>query len=650
MAIIQKLSIEETKKIAAGEVVERPVNIVKELVENAIDAQATVINIYIENGGKKLIRVQDNGIGMDSADAQKCFEHHATSKISSVDDLQRINSFGFRGEALSSIASVSKVELITKQKNVLEGTCVVIENGKLLKNSASSAAEGTDITITQLFETVPVRKKFLKAKETEWRQIQQFFFAAVLGYTHISFKLYSQGNLLFNCRAESDIKKRWQMLQGSKDVVNQLISVKGDADNVTMSGVISNQQHGRYDRNGMYFFINNRWVKNYILSRAIIAGYQNSLPTHQFPIACLKIQLDSALVDVNTHPRKEEVQFLHPQKIQNLIKDLVKKSLEYYIEQRSMQSVDGVSKPIMQRNHESYEKMPEAVGAFNFAAPFVKNLNEIQDKNPMMHSSFPTNGFSNTAATTNKDEYFLDHAPDSQMETAQTFMTESFPVPQEKSKNELVYEKNTIVEKQESALEQESNTPTLLGVYAKTYIIVDQHPLGLMFLDQHAVHERILYEEFSLERDDVSVQLLFPIIIDYSKEVILSLIKNQNVFTEAGIIMEQFAEEKMKITAVPVALKNSSIKDILDHCVSVLHTNKIMPEKEMTLLLKKRLYADMACKAAVKAGDDLKEDKIQELLSRFFVTENRMSCPHGRPTTWQLPIDVIKKKFKRDYR
>lgn len=374
MPIIKKLSTHEAQKIAAGEVVERPANIVKELVENALDAGATHITIHLENAGKNLVRVQDDGCGMDIDDARLCFEHHATSKITQVDDLHAINTFGFRGEALSSIASVSNVTLITKQKDADEGIKLDLTNGAIVNESAVPATVGTDITITNVFDTMPARKKFLKSKETEWRHIQQLFFALALDYIDISFKLYSENKLVYHCPAIESTQARWTQLL-DHEVSNHLITLQTPhiADGITINGVISSQQYGRYDRNSIYMFVNNRWVKDYKLNRAMISGYNNALPTHQFPLGCIKIQVDPSWIDVNIHPRKEEVQFLHPQKIYNAIKQSVAFTLEQFISQKFN---SGISAPKEQPATSAYEpaKTSSAFTPFNFDAFFMSHL------------------------------------------------------------------------------------------------------------------------------------------------------------------------------------------------------------------------------------------------------------------------------------
>jgi len=360
MQKIKKLTAQEARKIAAGEVVERPANIVKELVENSIDSGATTISIWIISAGKKLIRVVDNGCGMSKEDALICFEHHATSKITTIEDLNTLSTFGFRGEALSSISSVSKVTLITQSENDKEGTLVELEDGKIVNQQNVATSQGTDISIKDLFYNVPARLKFLKQDDTEWRQIVNLFCALALSYKEIHFKLFHDDKLVYNCPPSSDLKNKLVQLwdhnfaenmmeldmtdpsttlslrsgrTGQKDTHSELpasrvaegISRDKPFEQLSISGLISKNNFFRYNRSQIFFFVNGRWVKNNSLSKSLIKGYLNVLPQDRFPAAFIFISIDPTQIDVNIHPRKEEVQFLYPKKIEQLILNNTKK-------------------------------------------------------------------------------------------------------------------------------------------------------------------------------------------------------------------------------------------------------------------------------------------------------------------------------------
>ncbi len=371
MAKIKQLSPHEAQKIAAGEVVERPANIVKELIENSIDAGATRITVYIEDGGKRLIRVVDNGCGMDLADAQICFDRHATSKITHVDQLESIDTFGFRGEALASIASVSKITLITKEENVLEGTKIIVNTNTIVETNSVACVTGTDISVQNLFDNVPARKKFLKATQTEWRAIQLLFNAFCFDYSHIHFLLFSDGKQILNCPATTILKNRALQLW-EPSTHNHLLELQADTNSViSLSGVISDHQHYRYDRSGIYFFVNKRWVKNQHLSSAFIKGYANVLAAGKYPVAAVHITVPSNEVDINIHPRKEEVKFLHPRRVEQALQQAVKATLEKNLSQHLKKDV--AIKPATPSPYSAQRNNFNSFGFDNFfenSAPF----------------------------------------------------------------------------------------------------------------------------------------------------------------------------------------------------------------------------------------------------------------------------------------
>lgn len=328
MQKIKQLSLSEIQKIAAGQVVERPVDVLKELIENAIDAQATIITVYIEQAGHQLIRVVDNGSGMSSADALMCFERHATSKISSFDQLQQLATFGFRGEALYSIVAVSKITLVTKEAESTSGTRVLFNEGLVIKTEEVFCNPGTDIAVQELFFNVPVRKKFLKKPETEWRLLVQLFQTFCFAYPAIHFQLFSEGKLVSNCPSVHSIANRvtqlWDHTPPDALITIPLTQQHG----LTLQGIISGQHYFRYNRAHIFFFINNRWIKNYSLSHALLKGYLNVLPQGRYPVGIILLSLPSDQFDVNIHPRKEEVAFVQPKRIEDAITNTVKTCLQ----------------------------------------------------------------------------------------------------------------------------------------------------------------------------------------------------------------------------------------------------------------------------------------------------------------------------------
>ncbi|MBI2775436.1 DNA mismatch repair endonuclease MutL [Candidatus Dependentiae bacterium] len=608
MGKIRQLPPHEAHKIAAGEVVERPASVIKELVENSIDAGATAISIFIKDTGKTLIRIVDNGCGMNQEDAELCFSHHATSKITSVDELSSIASFGFRGEALSSISAVSKVSLVTKEAAQSGGILIERENG-VNTISTVAAQTGTDIAIHDLFYNVPARKKFLKSDQTELRQIVQLFQALCFDYPQIHFKLYSQDALSYNCPPTETLLQRAQQIL-DPHVSNSLVELEPYQNgSFTIQGVISDHQLYRYDRSLLFFFVNQRWVKNSGLSKACVKGYLNILPPDKFPVALLKIEIDKQQVDINVHPRKEEVAFLHPRILENAIQEIVKKSL-------------------------SLRFIPEKKESISQPMQFPPQLNSAA---PSAQSSFsPQPTF---ARTINFD--YLSPAP--------------FTVPvftKSKEIDEIVLPTPAIQAEEIESLDiqipiNEETPLRLIGTFAQTYLVIEQEN-GLLLIDQHAAHERILYEQFRSRFGQLpTIQLLFPDVLELSSNEIETVVEYKDFFAQHGIILDQLSKTHIAIQAIPAHLKNASRQDLIKESLALITEHLELPKEEFFKKAHEKMHAQMACKAAVKAGDQLSVEQQQELIAQLEKCENQIACPHGRPTRWLLSTYEIEKKFKR---
>jgi len=604
MAKIKKLPQHEAQKIAAGEVVERPANVVKELVENAIDAGATQISVYLQEGGKKLIRVIDNGYGMSQEDAQLCFGQHATSKIKTVDDLETIATFGFRGEALASIAAVSNVTLITKEKETddLAGTKLKLDAGDIVLQETVSATAGTDICIENLFFNLPARQKFLKKKETESRQITQLMHAFSLTYPHIHFKFFQGDRELINAgQTESRTARIAQLWDHQR--AQQMISVQAEKKdrNIAISGLISNHQYFRYDRSNIFFFVNNRWIKNHDISRALLRGYTNVLPPARYPAAAIFIEVDPQKIDVNIHPRKEEVQFLNPRSITTLLQETVKSALENHLSSQLKKTVSFATQP-----HPFAVDTPPV--SQNFSSP-AQNTSFEKKVSPEIKSF-----------NFDKDPFAPQQTNAAHQETIAT--------------NAAIAHN---VEKQYD----------IIGQYKKTYILIEKND-GLFLVDQHAAHERILYQLFSQRFEDVAtIKLMFPQIITLSADDMQTVYQHLEIFRNNSIEIESFGENQLVIHATPVHLKNCNLDELVKQVVGWIREHDHLEKKDFFKALNEKLHAQMACKAAVKAGDALTIEQIKKLLEDLDKTENRLTCPHGRPTGWLIHLHEIEKKFKR---
>jgi len=612
MGKIKQLPLHEAQKIAAGEVIERPANIVKELVENAIDAHATQINIYLQDGGKTLIRVVDNGDGMDADDAQCCFANHATSKIRSFNELETINSFGFRGEALASIAAIARITLMTKQAGSNEGIKVVITENSIKEKIAVGCATGTDIAITDLFYNVPARKKFLKKEQTEWRQIQQLFQAFCLNYPTIHFKLFSASKCILNCPATKDLLSRGRQLWDQK-TTQHLINIENQQQQslLKISGFISNHHSFRYDRSTIFFFVNNRWVKNYALSAALLKGYLNVIPQGRYPTACMQISIDPTDIDINIHPRKEEILFMHPRRVEQLLQQTVRQALEHNLSNQIKQKV-------------------------KFApAEHGNPMGQRPGFNPFDFDKF----FSNKRDTTEQINQTTAQKITSTTPLSQT--TETANTPDQNQKNQVIATKKSL------QLPTTEKNYQFIGSYKKTYLLLEKEE-GLVFIDQHAAQERIFYELFSKRFDEVAtINLIFPQIIPLSRRDIATIKPHLAIFHKNGIVIELFGTDQLIVKATPVHLKDRALDHLIKDVINWINQHQSLEHEKFFKAINEKLQAQMACKAAVKAGDLLTQEQIEQLLLTLENTPNRFSCPHGRPTSWLLSIDEIEKKFRR---
>jgi DNA mismatch repair protein MutL len=605
MARIKQLSSQEIQKIAAGEVVERPANIVKELIENALDAGATTITIYINDAGKSLIRIVDNGCGMSKEDAQFCFAHHATSKITGIADLATLNTFGFRGEALSSIAAVSKITLITKEKDAATATKVTLEQGIIITHEDISGNTGTDMQVADLFYNVPARKKFLKTNDTEWRQILLLFQALCLDYQQVHFKLFSQGTLFLNCPATTNLQERIAQIW-DHTVAQQTIPINADHETFKVTGIISNHTYSRYDRSTLFFLVNNRWVKNYGLSKALLKGYLNVLPPDKFPLACIAITIDPSLIDVNIHPRKEEIQFLNPRIIENAIHDAAKQALENNLSKQLNKTVHFKGEEISSPIQPFETRFQRSSGRTEESAQFISNITPI-------------------IATD-----YGDQKVSSQNRSPNTYKATPLPL---------------VLRSIEDASRRIECT--IIGQFHKTYILIEQEN-SLYIIDQHAAHERILYEELAHRFENVAtIQLMFPPIINLTPDELRLIEAHQKLFVQNNIMIETIGANQIMIQAVPAYLKEIAFEELIRQALGWIIEHNKLDAQELYKKVNEKLHAQMACKAAVKAGDVLTPSQMQQLLHDLQKTPNRFTCPHGRPTGWDISLYEIEKKFKR---
>jgi len=592
---IKILPLQEAQKIAAGEVVERPANIIKELIENALDAGATAITLYIEEGGKQLIRIVDNGTGMSVEDARLCCAPHATSKITHVEELPTITTFGFRGEALASIASVSTLHLITKHQALDQATKLTLQGGIITDESTAAANTGTDITIRDLFYNVPARKKFLKTAATEWHAIAQLVTACAFDYPHVQFNVYHNQHLTITCAPVTDILGRAEQLFDSV-VVQRLLKLEHHdaAQKITVTGVISDQHTHRYDRSQIYLLVNRRWVKNHKLLSAIMRGYQGVLPAARYPYAVLSITVPSETVDINIHPKKEEVAFLHPR----LVELAIEKAIAALLQGMVVTQLTGQSSTILDAATTSY------VPAHSWQPLEQKSFSPSYAPTTLTKATAPT------------IQMPLDRQAD------------ALPLVQEKQATLLAEQQQTVATAQENF--------QVIGQLKQTYILIETQT-GLMIIDQHAAHERILYEEIGAKLSNPeSIQLLFPTIITVPRDCSFTT-EHQTLLQTFGIEAEAWDGNQVRVSATPVYIKPHMLEDILGELVQTQEPKKVTH----------KLQAMIACKAAVKAHDVLNIAEMEMLVERLLACPQRLSCPHGRPTSWLINEYELERTFKR---
>ncbi|MBL4588392.1 DNA mismatch repair endonuclease MutL [Candidatus Babeliales bacterium] len=646
MQKIHLLDSLEVQKIAAGEVIERPVGVLKECIENSLDADATMIKIQIEKAGKQKIRILDNGSGMNPDDLPRAIQPFATSKIKKVDDLQQVETFGFRGEALASIASISKLTIQSSEKNVGIGHQLIVHAGMIQKEQPVAMQHGTDIIIEDLFYNTPVRKKFLRADETEWHAMQQVVYAFCLSNLHVHFTLFRDNKPMLQAPAVTSLQDRICQIWGLP-LAQKMIEVThtNEREKISITGVISEQTVHRYNRQNILYFINGRLVKNNSMAKAIIKGYGLSLPPGRFPIAVILLTMSGIGVDVNIHPRKEEVRFIRPGIVDTTLTEAVRQSLE-------KNNSDHLQKTIKNNNANS------SVNSFfrDFKAT----------KNPFEQSSFEqreSDPFKKMLLTEEKKpltELFKN-------DNVVTFKNMQSNIPERTIKEENIktannyIDSNSTVEKQSKQLfrpsppiknqEQIDHTipeiPKLIGQCDRTYILLESDD-ELIMIDQHAAHERILYERWTskFEQKEGS-QLLFPQTVELCKIEKIFVLQMKDFFATQGFEIESMGASNIVVYSAPPHIQGVDIIECIKEVAALHDGNRQISKEDLRKKLNEHMHSHLACKSAIKAGDQLSEKEQLQLIKDLFNTPNRHMCIHGRPTMSKIPKTEIAKRFKR---
>ncbi|MEG2708223.1 MAG: DNA mismatch repair endonuclease MutL [Vagococcus sp.] len=625
MGKIEELSQTLANQIAAGEVVERPASVVKELVENAIDANSSRIDIYLEESGLKKIQVIDNGDGIEAVDVVNAFKRHATSKIHSRDDLFRIRTLGFRGEALPSIASVSEITLETSTGDN-EGSFVFLSGGEIKENKPHSLRKGTSITVENLFFNTPARLKYVKTLQTELANVGDIVNRLAMSHPNIAFRLFHDDNQMLTTTGNGDLKQTIAGIYGLQNA-KKMLPIKEEDLDFKLSGYISLPEVTRASRNYMSLIINGRFIKNYVLNKAIIEGYGSKLMVGRFPLVVLQIEMDPLLVDVNVHPTKQEVRLSKEKELVVLISSAIKEALS----ERQLIPNVGDS-PSFQRKLVT-EPKAEQLG-FDFATKKTVDYTQPKIKDTDLAYDRVTGDF-----------YVKQESP--------TSIPSSF-VEEDKAKETIPFTPQVTEPVEEIASEQaESNKeevyhfPDLayFGQMHGTYLFA-QNEEGLFIIDQHAAQERIKYEYFRKKIGEVSndlQELLVPIVLDFSKDDLIRIKENKEVLEEVGIHLEEFGNNSLIVRAHPTWYIPGQEEGIIREMIDIfLETGKVSVAKfrEDTAIM-------MSCKRSIKANHYLDDKQARALLEDLKHCENPFNCPHGRPVLIQFSNNDMEKMFKR---
>ena len=591
------LTEDTANKIAAGEVVERPASIVKELVENAIDAGASDIRVELGKGGCEFITVIDNGSGIEPEDVALVFERHATSKIHHFEDIYHVSSFGFRGEAMPSIASIARVELTTRRAEDLAGTKATIEAGVIKEIRPAGCAAGTQIHVTKIFENVPARRKFLKAEATERGLCLDATVRLALAHPEISFKVLANGREVFTAPEAGDIADRIPFVMGA-DFSSHCIAVDAEKEGVRLSGFISRPEFTRSNSKNIFLFVNKRFVRDNSVNHAVLAAYRQIIEARRFPAAVLFLDLPGDDVDVNVHPAKMEVRFKNSGSIYELVSRTISESLAgtqtpkdgfvYRLEPR-----DNILPPGLRR---SDENQPSGRTGFYWRP----NPQQAVSANLLSHSRVEDKGVRESSAT---GEYIS-------------------------SNRQITFAGFRY-----------------LGQFANSYLIFAGGD-GFILIDQHAAHERIVFEKMkkSGEMKIVSQPLLLPEVVGLSPGRITLFSGYIEFLREIGLEIEIFGRDAIVVKALPAVLPPIQVREIIADIADQLAENNNLPDLQAR---KEKILASLACRAAIKANAALSPEEAAALCRDLEATPFNATCPHGRPIIVKFSLGEIERMFKR---
>ena len=661
MVNIQVLDQITIDKIAAGEVIERPASIIKELVENAIDAGASAVTVEIKEGGISFIRITDNGCGIPKGEVPLAFLRHSTSKIRSVDDLSTVASLGFRGEALSSIAAIAQVELITKTKDEVTGTRYRIEGGAEKSIEDTGAPDGTTFLVHQIFYNTPARRKFLKTPMTEASHVSELMTRLALSHPEVSIQFINNGQEKLHTSGNGKLKDIIYHVFG-RDIANNLLETNERIDGIQVQGFIGKPIISRGNRNYENYFINGRYVKSNIIAKAIEDAYKDFTMQHKYPFTALHFTMDGTDLDVNVHPTKMELRFSNQQGVYNFIYNALKQTLSEpelipRVELPEAKEVPVKAEKIVERKQEQpmtpvrEERKTPVIEEEKNLDYFMKKMRErVTAYHQQVTKVKPT-----PAPSVVQENVNYEALPASQVAAVKQPVPEQRTVAKEPMPEQAVApreEKSVVTEKQLDFFEEKLLTKKaaqeykIIGQLFETYWLVEFHE-QLYIIDQHAAHERVLYEKTlrgMKDREFTSQYLSPPIILNLSMQEEEALNTHMDIFTNIGFEIEPFGGDSYAIRAVPDNLfsiaKRELFTEMLDQLVDGIHSSlapDIVAEK----------VASMSCKAAVKGNSRLSAAEVETLIGELLELENPYHCPHGRPTIIAMTKRDLEKKFKR---
>jgi len=598
---IHLLDDDTISKIAAGEVIERPASAVKELLDNSIDAGATEIKVEIEGSGVKRIAVRDNGHGMSHMDASMAFKKHATSKLTSIDDLELVRTLGFRGEALSSMAAVAKVVLITRRGWDVAGTKVMVDSNGVESVSEVGAPTGTTVEVADLFHSTPARRKYLKSSRTELAHITEFVTNYAIAHPDISFTLLNEGKVVLRSPATNNMFDNIVHIHGA-EVARLLVSVVWENDLVKISGYISKPELSRSGSDLQSFYINGRSITSKAISNAIRLGYYTLLPKGRYPAAFLKLEIDPRIVDVNVHPRKTEVRLSHEKEI--------------------MEAVTAAVENALSSNH----LVPEIKVKYK-PSPVQKVLYE--------HKSEEETKLQNKA----QDKVYL----------GSRVLEEPTPYhpPPKDTERRLKASARLQSRLESSSREEESafvaDDVKVMGQFGDLYVIAEVEK-KLLLIDQHAAHERVMYERVMDSRDMGWQELLNPVTLELNPKERVILEEFIPYLEEVGFSISEFGPDTYVVTTVPTIFGRMESPDVVHDIVSdLLSVGRIKDDTEIY----DHVFSTMACRAAIKAGAVCNKEQMADLIRQLKKCKNPYTCPHGRPTMLSFTREELDRMFKR---